>query len=106
MMFNENIKETTKQVVKQNKLMESLNKKYNVIMHNDDITPMEYVICILVDVFEKDFVHAMDEMLKIHTQGSLVIGTYDMVEAYEKVEKVEDLNTEYGMDLLVTVEEN
>ena len=44
-------------------------KLYKVIMHNDDVTTMEFVVQVLVDVFHKSIEDASEIMMKIHTQG-------------------------------------
>lgn len=41
-------------------------KKYKVIMHNDDFTPMDFVIYILIDIFNKNENDAYKIMMTVH----------------------------------------
>ena len=43
--------------------------KYNVIFHNDDYTPMEFVISLLVEVFDRTLEQAKDITIQIHEKG-------------------------------------
>lgn len=49
---------------------------YNVIMHNDDVTTMDFVVWVLQRVFRKSEADAETVMMKIHTEGAAVVGTY------------------------------
>ena len=51
-------------------------KKYKVILLNDDVTTMEFVVAILVKIFEKSVQDAVDIMFKVHKIGSGVAGIY------------------------------
>jgi ATP-dependent Clp protease adaptor protein ClpS len=51
-------------------------KRWKVILLNDDTTPMEFVIAILVDVFKHTQNSAQDIMLQVHETGSGVAGLY------------------------------
>ena len=55
---------------------------YKVILMNDDYTPMEFVIHILENFFSMEREKATQIMLKVHTEGSAVVGIYprDIVE--------------------------
>ena len=50
--------------------------KYNVILLNDDYTPMDFVTEVLIDIFRKTKEQAEAVMLKIHEEGKGVAGTY------------------------------
>lgn len=50
--------------------------KYHVIMLNDDITTMDFVVRILQEIFEKDEEQANSLMMKIHLTGDAIVGTY------------------------------
>ena len=45
-------------------------EKYKVIMFNDDYTPMEFVIQILEQIFNRSSAEATRIMLTVHRQGS------------------------------------
>lgn len=51
-------------------------KLYKVVLLNDDVTTMEFVVEILVRIFEKRLTQAIEIMLKIHNTGSGVAGIY------------------------------
>ncbi|PAF46927.1 ATP-dependent Clp protease adaptor ClpS [Helicobacter sp. 12S02634-8] len=51
-------------------------KMSKVILLNDDYTTMEFVIKILMDIFEKSYNQATEIMLNVHRSGSGVCGIY------------------------------
>lgn len=51
-------------------------RKYNVILLNDDSTPMEFVVSILVNIFNKDVESAKKVMLEVHEKGRSIAGSY------------------------------
>ncbi|MBP7354116.1 MULTISPECIES: ATP-dependent Clp protease adapter ClpS [Comamonas] len=61
---------------------------YQVVMLNDDFTPMEFVIVVLQEFFGKDREAATQIMLKIHLDGRGVCGVYSRDVASTKVEQV------------------
>ncbi|MGN1056960.1 MAG: ATP-dependent Clp protease adapter ClpS [Comamonas sp.] len=61
---------------------------YQVVMLNDDFTPMEFVIVVLQEFFGKDREQATQIMLQIHLDGRGVCGVYSRDIAATKVEQV------------------
>lgn len=61
---------------------------YQVVMLNDDFTPMEFVIVVLQEFFGKDREQATQIMLKIHMDGRGVCGVYSKDIAATKVDQV------------------
>ncbi len=61
---------------------------YQVVMLNDDYTPMEFVIHMLQQHFQHDLETATMIMLKIHHEGRGVCGVYPKDIAATKVELV------------------
>jgi ATP-dependent Clp protease adaptor protein ClpS len=61
---------------------------YQVVMLNDDYTPMEFVVMILQQYFQRDLETATQIMLKIHHEGRGVCGVYPKDIAATKVELV------------------
>ena len=59
--------------------------KYKVVIFNDNYTPVEFVIAMLVAIFRKDEREAVDITLKIHHEGSAVGGIYSHEIAEQKV---------------------
>ena len=61
---------------------------YQVVMLNDDFTPMEFVILVLQEFFGKDRETATQIMLKIHLDGRGICGVYSRDVAATKVEQI------------------
>ena len=74
----------TSAIVKDSTIVE-LPGKCNSVMHNEDYTPMGFVVEILGGVFKKNHSDAIDLMLKIHTEGKGVAGTYTKSIAESKI---------------------
>ena len=79
--------------------------KWNVIMHNDDFTPMGFVVEVLVKVFKKNRAEATKLMLYIHHNGAGVAGTYPKSIAEDKLARTRELSSAAGYtDFKVTME--
>lgn len=63
-------------------------KMYQVVMLNDDYTPMEFVVIVIQEYFGKDRDTATQIMLKIHLDGRGVCGIYTRDVAATKVDQV------------------
>jgi ATP-dependent Clp protease adaptor protein ClpS len=63
-------------------------RMYQVVMLNDDYTPMEFVVMVLQEYFMRDLETATQIMLKIHHEGRGVCGVYTKDVAATKVELV------------------
>ncbi|HTJ56985.1 MAG TPA: ATP-dependent Clp protease adapter ClpS [Devosiaceae bacterium] len=63
---------------------------YRVLLLNDDYTPMEFVVLVLQDVFNKSREEAMRIMLHVHNQGVGECGIYPFEVAETKVTRVMD----------------
>lgn len=63
---------------------------YRVLLLNDDYTPMEFVILVLQDVFNKSREDAMQIMLHVHQKGVGECGIYPYEVAETKVTRVMD----------------
>jgi ATP-dependent Clp protease adaptor protein ClpS len=50
--------------------------QYRVIFYNDDFTPKDFVVQILVVVFHKTVTEATELMETVHQKGSALIGVY------------------------------
>lgn len=78
---------------------------YKVILLNDDFTPMDFVIEILMDFFDMPEEKATQVMLQVHTQGVGVCGTYSKDVAETKVYIVNDYSREHHHPLMCSMEE-
>src|SRR5947208_1003852 len=63
-------------------------RMYQVVLLNDDYTPMEFVVMVLQEYFKRDLETATQIMLKIHHEGRGVCGVYTKDVAATKVELV------------------
>ena len=88
------------------KIKQGINEpgKYNVIMINDDATPMEWVIDVLKTIFKHSQRSAEQITLTIHNDGSAVVGTY--IHEIAEVKSVETITASRsaGFPLQVTIE--
>jgi ATP-dependent Clp protease adaptor protein ClpS len=72
---------------------------YQVVMLNDDFTPMEFVVMVLQEFFSKDREQATQIMLKIHLDGKGVCGVYSKDVAATKVDQVAEAAKKHGHPL-------
>ena len=72
---------------------------YQVVMLNDDYTPMEFVVVVIQEFFGKDLEAATAIMLKIHLDGKGVCGVYSKDVAATKVDQVLDAAHKAGHPL-------
>ncbi len=77
---------------------------YKVIMLNDDYTPMDFVIEILMQFFYMDMERASATMLAVHHQGYAVCGVYPKDIAETKAAQVVDHAREHQHPLMCQVE--
>jgi len=77
---------------------------YNVVLLNDDFTPMEFVVHVLEEFFSMNRELAVRVMLKVHTEGKGVCGTYSREIAETKVAQVNDYSRENQHPLLCLME--
>lgn len=61
---------------------------YQVVVLNDDYTPMEFVVLVIQEYFNKDLATATQIMLKIHLDGKGVCGVFTKDVAATKVDQV------------------
>lgn len=63
-------------------------RMFQVVLLNDDYTPMEFVVMVLQEYFKRDLETATQIMLKVHKEGRGVCGVYTKDVAATKVELV------------------
>lgn len=80
-------------------------KMYKVVLLNDDVTTMDFIIEVLMHVFFHSFEKANEIMLKIHCEGSGVCGIYTQEIALSKQKKVQNMAKEAQFPLQSRVEE-
>ena len=80
-------------------------KKYKVVFHNDDYTPMDFVLALLMQVFRKSFDESFNIMMTVHEKGKGIAGVYSKEIAETKSIKSNDISRSSGHPLLVTIEQ-
>jgi len=79
-------------------------RKYKVIYHNDDYTPMEFVTWSLMEFFHKTEIDAQSLTLEVHKAGFAIAGIYDYQIAEQKIWEVLTSAKENQFPLRVTGE--
>ena len=79
-------------------------RKYAVIMHNDEITTMEFVVSVLIKVFHKAPTDAAKIMMQIHESERGLAGVYTYDIAVTKKIQADQLSGINGFPLKLTVE--
>lgn len=76
-----------------------------VVLHNDDFTPMDFVVELLEEIFDKVEDEAEAIMLRVHNEGRSRVQRYTREIAETKVTQAMNLATQHGHPLLCTAEE-
>ena len=79
--------------------------KYKVILVNDDATPMDWVVSILVNIFKHSATTAQQLMLSVHETGSAVCGVYTYEIAEQKSVEAVTLSRDNGFPLQFKLEQ-
>ena len=77
---------------------------YKVLMLNDDYTPMDFVVHILLTYFQKTEDEAVQIMLNVHQTGVGLCGVYSFEVAETKVMQVTDNARRHEHPLQCTLE--
>jgi ATP-dependent Clp protease adaptor protein ClpS len=94
----------------QEEIHEEIEKKtteppqYKVLVHNDDYTTKDFVVEILIAVFNKSIEEATNLMWHVHRNGSGVCGIYPYEMAETKVSQATMAARENGFPLKTTLE--
>ena len=78
--------------------------KYKVIFMNDNETPMDFVVSILTAIFRHTEKTAQELTMKIHNDGSAVVGVYTFEIAEQKSVEATKLARESGFPLQIALE--
>jgi ATP-dependent Clp protease adaptor protein ClpS len=103
--MNEHSPEIEEEVISEVKDEVDEPPMYKVLLHNDDYTTMEFVVEILMLVFNKPPEEAVEIMLNVHQKGIGICGVYTYEVSETKVNTVHSLAREYGFPLKCTMEE-
>lgn len=88
-----------------NKVKVNQPKLYQVTMHNDDFTTMDFVIEVLMSLFNKKIEEAQYIMLEVHKKGKGIAGVYPYDLAMTKVSTAMQWAKEEGFPFKLTIEE-
>ena len=80
-------------------------KQYKVIVNNDDYTPMEFVVQVLMMYFSMDDAKATRVMMSVHTKGKGICGVFSHEIAETKVDQVNEYSRMNQHPLMCTMEE-
>ena len=94
MAAKENVKEQTRSKIK-------IPRQYQVLIYNDDFTPMDFVVDVLMQIFDKDAQTATMLMLSVHEGSSAVAGVYPRDIAYTKAAEAVQWARQEGYPLKV-----
>lgn len=80
-------------------------KRFKVIFLNDDVTPMEFVIELLMAVLKHSEDSAKDLTIKIHNEGSAVVGIFSFEIAEQRGLECTQLARNSGFPLQIRIDE-
>ncbi len=80
-------------------------KRYKVVLLNDDFTSMDFVVEVLMELFDHTVDSAINIMLQIHRAGRGVCGLYTYEVAETKISQVETRAKENEYPLKAIMEE-
>lgn len=80
-------------------------KRYKIIFLNDDKTPIEFVIELLISIFRHTETTAKDITLAVHNDGSAVVGIYTYEIAEQKTIEATQVCRQHGFPLQIRIEQ-
>lgn len=80
-------------------------KRYKVIFLNDDSTPIEFVIDLLVTIFKHTAETAKQLTLTVHNEGSAVAGVYNFEIAEQKGVEATHVARQAGFPLQIKIDQ-
>jgi ATP-dependent Clp protease adaptor protein ClpS len=76
-----------------------LERPYRVIIENDDLTPMDFVVLVLLSIFELLYERAEEVMYEAHIKGRAYVATFPFEEARQRVYAAQSLARTAGYPL-------
>jgi len=83
---------------------EALEQPYRVLIHNDEVTTFEFVVNVLVTIFEQTFVRATKIAFEAHFKGNAYVATLPLHEAKSRVFKAQFSARQQGFPLTFSIE--
>jgi ATP-dependent Clp protease adaptor protein ClpS len=84
--------------------MPNKEAEWSVLLLNDDVTPMDFVVDVILQVFDSDFEDAKRLMFRIHNEGIAECGAYSQEIANAKAKQVVSLSRDHRHPLQCVVE--
>ncbi len=81
-----------------------LSPMYSVIIHNDDVTPMDFVVEVLKQIFFLGNDRAAEIMLEAHIKGSAYVQTLPKPEAEKRINRAHQAADTAGYPLHFSIE--
>jgi len=78
---------------------------WKVVIHNDDYTPVEFVVALIHKIFDKSIEDATKLTYAVHNNGKAIVGIYTKEIAMTKISLVRENADNFGHPLLATAEE-
>jgi ATP-dependent Clp protease adaptor protein ClpS len=72
---------------------------YQVVLHNDHYTTMDFVVNVLMKIFQRPAAEATKIMLDVHKKGAGICGIYTYDIAVTKVSQVHRMAKQHGFPL-------
>jgi len=79
-------------------------ERFNVVLLNDDFTPMDFVVQLLIEIFNRSIEEARDITLQIHENGKGIAGTYGYEIAEQKKQEAVSVTRFNKYPLTIVVE--
>lgn len=98
---------TEAQVIEKKKTTTRIPKepgKFKVIVCNDNVTPVDFVVAMLMQIFKHPQQGAIALTMKIHNEGSAVAGIYAFEIAEQKIADATNLARANGFPLILKAE--
>jgi len=81
-----------------------LEPLFKIIIHNDDVTPMDFVVHILKTIFYLGNDRASEIMLTAHINGNAYVQTLAKSEAQKRIDRAHAESNNAGYPLAFTME--
>lgn len=97
---------TKRSLTLKTKLKEFKPTLFKVILLNDDVTTMDFVVMVLCEIFNKELNQAINLMMQIHKNGSAICGIYTKEIAQTKQNQTLSLAKANGFPLKCVIKED
>lgn len=95
--------EVTVNVIEKEKI--AVPSKWKVVLLNDDYTPIDFVVSILIDIFNKSHEDAVKITLEVHNNGRGIAGIYTLEVADQKISDIHVIANKEGYPLRAIAEQ-